>query len=309
MKHIQNISAQHVSWVKSNKNTLEQHPDAIKNLWYPETIEELIGLVNNFHTKNMHYDLIGYSSNTLFLPSYTTDNLICTKKLDKWHETEEAIICDCGVNVAKLSREMVKKGYEGFYGLTDLPGTIASSVYGNCGCFDCSVCELLDSFTMLTTDGDIKTYHVEDLKLKYRGTSLKRHELSGTILQVVLKKIQGSAEEEQKKATEAHATRLATQPNAANNLGTTFIGSKWTFKGKLFWKIDYLVRRLTRKQDVRQRLKTDYFLIVGGKFGSYVYVWNRYMFLDKTSHLLFPKYVRFLRSLCADVHLEIEIKK
>ena len=70
MQHIQNISAQRVSWVKSNKEALEKNSDAIKNLWYPETRQELVDLLNRFHKEHISYDLIGYSSNTLFLPSY-----------------------------------------------------------------------------------------------------------------------------------------------------------------------------------------------------------------------------------------------
>jgi len=309
MQHIQNISAQKVSWVKSNKEALEKNSDAIKNLWYPETIDELTNLIRDFQMKGSQYDLIGYSSNTLFLPSYTIDNLICTKKLSEWRETEDAIICDCGVNVAMLSKEMLKKGYKGFFGLIDLPGTIASGVYGNCGCFDCSVCELLDSFTMLTSEGDIKTYHVDDLKLQFRSTSLKRHELSGTILQVVLKKIQGNAEEEQAKANQAHATRLATQPNAANNLGSTFNGSDWTLKGKFLMRLDRFFLHVVHIQSASQRIKIVITLLGGKKYSKYLYSWNRFMFYDNFSYLLFSKYEKFLKSICSDVHLEIEIRK
>lgn len=309
MQHIQNISTQRVSWVKSNKAALEKHSDAIKNLWYPETRQELVDLLNRFHKEHISYDLIGYSSNTLFLPSYSIDNLVCTKRLDNYEVTDDAIVCDCGVNVAKLAREMVKKGYQGFFGLTDLPGTIASGVYGNCGCFDCSVCELVESFTLLTDDGEITTLHTEDLKLQYRSTSLKRHELSGTILQVKLKKIEGNPIEEQQKADKAHADRKATQPNAGNNLGTTFIGSKWTAKGKLLWKIDRVVRKVTREGDIRKRIRSDYKIIGGGRYVNYIYYWNRYMFRDENSHKLFPQYVKFLHSICSDVHMEIEIKK
>ena len=52
MQHIQNISAQRVSWVKSNKAALEQHSDAIKNLSYPETRQELVDLLNRFHKEH-----------------------------------------------------------------------------------------------------------------------------------------------------------------------------------------------------------------------------------------------------------------
>ena len=33
------------------------------------------------------------------------------------------------------------------------------------------------------------------------------------------------------------------------------------------------------------------------------------MFRDENSHKLFPHYVKFLHSICSDVHMEIKIKK
>ena len=155
MKILHNVSPQQISWVKSNKDRLEKNT-SIANLYYPETTSELLDLLHNFRNSNQVFDIIGHSSNTLFLPSYKCDNLICTKELKSWHETDETIVCDCGVNVANLSKQMVAKGYVGFEGLTDLPGTIAAGVYGNCGCRGCSVNGLVQSFQLLLPDGSIK---------------------------------------------------------------------------------------------------------------------------------------------------------
>ncbi len=309
MQKLQNISAQRVSWVKSNKEALEKNADAIKNLYYPETIDELKVLVNGFNEKNIKFDLIGYSSNTLFLPSYHIDHLICTKKLNHWEETDTTIVCDCGANVAQLSKEMVSKGYKGFYGFIDLPGTIASGVYGNCGCYNCEINALVDHFTLLTESGEIKTLHVEDLKLQYRSTSLKRHEINGVILQVVLKKIQGNAEEEQKKALDTHVERKATQPNAANNLGTTFLGSQASSKMKIMNKIDGALRKICRIKDIKKRQNTVMKLMGAGKFLPYLFNRNRFMFYDVKAHQLFPEYIKYFKTLYTDGHLEIEIRK
>lgn len=308
MIHLQNVSAQRVSWVKSNKEALEKHADAIKNLYYPENIDELTELVKNFYKNNIKFDIIGYSSNTLFLPTYSIDHLICTKKLDNWVETTDTIVCDCGVNVAKLAKGMVRKGYKGFYGLVDIPGTIASGVYGNCGCYNCLVCDLLVSFTLLTKEGSIRTLHVGDLKLKNRSTALKRHEIGGIILQVVLKKTKGTASIEISKAAKVHNERRATQPNAANNLGTTFLGDIKTLKMKAIILTTKIIRVLTL-QSHSKSLKFALSLFGGSKYVKYLFFINRYMFYDAESHKLFPKYIRFMKTLYKDSHLEIEIRK
>ena len=158
MKIYNNVSAQKVSWVKSNKKKLEERNSQIENLYYPENLEEFLDLIGKIRSKGEVFELIGYSSNTFFLPSYSVKHLICTKLLNKWYETDEMIVCDCGVNVATLSKEMVNKGYVGFEGLTDLPGTLGAAVYGNCGCRNCSVNDILEKITMLLPNGNVRNY-------------------------------------------------------------------------------------------------------------------------------------------------------
>ena len=309
MKTLCNVSSQVVSWVQSNKTELQKSRNQIKHLYYPESLSELKTLVKKLNLENNTYDIIGYSSNTLFLPSYTIENLICTKKLNKWYETENEIVCECGVNVSVLSRTMVQKGYVGFEGLTDLPGTIAAGVYGNAGCRHCSVNELLYSFDLLTPLNEVKTLTVEDLNLEYRSSSLKRKELKGIILEVRLKKIKGNADELLQIAKKNHEVRLMQQPSPANNLGTTFIGHKLSQKGLFLKKLEKLLQKIIRSNDTRKSFPLLLRLIGKGAFSPYVYYWNRYMFLDEKSHNIFPKYCTFIQSLYLDAKLEIEVRK
>lgn len=311
MRQLKDISPQEISWVKSNREAFENSGAIIHNLYYPESIEELSSLIRELYgNESAHFIIIGYSSNTLFLPSFSADHVICTKYISQWNETENEIICECGVNIAKLSRAMVEKGYVGFEGLTDLPGTIAAGVYGNCGCRGCSVNALVNSIDLLLPDGNVTTLNVDDLKLKYRSTSLKRGELQGTILWVRLKKEQGDIGLLKAMAEKNHNIRKATQPSGANNLGTTFNGgSVPTLKGRFLIFFERLLRMINKTKDSRVTYPMLLNLIGKKEFVPYVYYWNRYMFLDAKSHLLFPKYIEFVKSLYKDVRLEIEIKR
>lgn len=309
MKHLQNVSAQQVSWVKSDKDRLERVL-GIENLYYPETTEELKNLVLSFQESNEDFDLIGFSSNTLFLPSYKVKHLICTKYLQQYSEDEHYINCDCGVSVSVLSRMAVEKGYKGFEGLCDLPGTIASGVYGNCGCFGCSVLSLVESFTFLTDQGEEKELKVDDLKPTFRSTSLKRKELSGVILKVKLRKTFGDIQEVKTLADKAHQTRKNNQPSGANNLGSTFNGgNQSTIKGLLFKSLIRLQKMLHPSKQQRELLPAVMSVYGQSKFAPYLWNWGRWMFLDEKAHDLFPEYVVFLKSLFKDIRLEIEIKR
>jgi len=309
MKVLHSISTQGVSWVKSNKEELESNSAAITNLYYPESTDELVELIQKLTSEGETYELIGHSSNTLFLSSYHVDNLICIRDISSWHETDSEIICDCGVNVANLSKTLIKAGYVGFEGLTDLPGTVAGAVYGNSGCRNCSINELVTDIELLTDEG-IKHINVDDLKLSYRSTALKRKEIKGTIIRVSLRKCKGDSDKLIDIANKNHAHRKKYQPSGANNLGTTFNGGHCpTIKGRLLRLLENCIQIITFNKDLRHSYPLVLKCIGKSSFAPYVYRWNRYMFIDARSHELFPKYVKFVRTLYKDARLEIEIRK
>ena len=306
LKH--NVSLQELSWVKSNKKAFELANSCVKNVYYPESVAELKHLVLDLGKSSTKYLLLGYSSNTLFLPSYNIDDIIVTKKINNWSETKDSIICDCGVNVSKLSKSMIEKGYRGFEGLTDLPGTVGAAVYGNCGCRGCSINSIVKRIVYLANDGKIVYLTPKDLHLSYRSSSLKRGELCGTILSVELFKYFDDADHLKRIAVANHQIRKIQQPSGKNNLGTTFIGGgTMTYKGYVFFFLHKVLMRFLKDS------KKSYLLLLKllghGKFTPYLWNWNRYMFLDEKSHLLFPEYISFLRSIYKDVRLEIEIRK
>lgn len=305
----ENVTSQEVSWVKSDYNRLSVIK-SIKRLYYPETMEELVQLVSDIHDSGMPFDIIGYSSNTLFRPSYSAEHLICTKKLKSYTEEENLIVCDCGVPVSSLSKTMVLKGYKGFEGLTDLPGTIAAAVYGNCGCRGCSINALLHHIELLTNNGRCINLTKEDLSLSYRTSSLKNKELGGIILRVFLNIVRGDSSELQRIASINHEYRKKTQPTGLNNLGTTFNGgNQLTVKGVFFKIVQLIVKYFSKNKDTRDVYPKVLKLFGKGKFVPYIYYWNRYMFLDEKAHNLFDEYYVFLKTLYKDVRLEIEIRK
>lgn len=303
----ENASLQEVSWVKSNKDLLEIK--GINNLYYPETKQELVDLCNQFYQSGSQFDVIGYSSNTLFLPSYHVENMICTKKLNKWEVQEETIICDSGVYVGKLAKYAVRHGWKGFEGLVDLPGTVGAALYGNAGCYGCLVTDLVMSFELLLPDGTIRVCSVEDLSLKKRSSSLKRKELKGIIVSVSLRKEIGDVVALKERANEVHVMRLATQPGAANNLGTTFLLSEPSFYGTIFNMVKKIHSVLSRNSSISASFHFALKVFRKSKYIPYTYILNRYMFIDYSSHEQFYDYCKFLSFLYDKVELEIEVYK
>lgn len=285
-----------------------------KHYFEPETIEELINIYTNVANSEESYNVIGYTSNIYFKNSYCVDNLIATKSLTKWSISDGVIRCMCGVNVSRLAKAMVADGISGFEGLIDLPGTIGGAIYGNAGCYNCSLSELLIKVEILTPDGTIKLLRRDELLFSPRNSILKRGLLKGVILNVYLKAIPGDVAELFRKMENIKIHRKQTQPAPNNNLGTTYFNlGERTPLGLIIEKMGggislifkFLGVRADRLKKLRLRLELGF---VGARSVSpYLFSLNRFIWKDANADAAFVKYQKALIRLFKKPSLEIEI--
>ena len=287
----------------------------IQCLYEPETLRELEELCADFYSRREDFDLIGHTSNTLYTPDYHCERMVSTRRLNHFEIKEKEIVCECGASVRKLALTAIEAGIQGFEGLIDLPGTVAASLYGNAGCYGCSISSLLKSATILTEDGEVINAGKEWFDFTKRSSSLKRGDKRAVILSVSLYRRDGNAEELKQKAEQNHNIRRTTQPEAKNSLGSIFAES-----GKptlLYWGVEIIAKaysfllRLT-KNDKEIRLKKrkhlTFQLLRATDIEPYVRQWNWYQWSDEKAHGLFWKYVKLHRRLFTKSEFEIEIK-
>lgn len=302
-----NISVYDICWLNHAQGGV------IGSFYEPENIDELRNICSTLYQEDKYFDLIGYTSNIYFLPDYSVANMVSTRKCKKIVEGTDYIVCDCGVSVARLSRQMVEKGIKGFEGLIDLPGTVGAAVYGNASCYGCSINSLLISFDLLKPDGGIETLYPDVLKLSKRSSALKRHELKGVILSVKLKKEQGDAILLKELAVKNHHSRKVSQPSPKDNLGSIYASKQEKtlvgFIVKGIAKSLGIVYGLNKeRQQIRDKQKEiELTLLHARDLLPYVYGWNRYIWKDELAHTLFWKFDRIHRLLYKDNEFEIEV--
>ena len=306
----QNVPIYDICWLNHCKGGI------ISTLYEPQNKQELIDICRQLYREGKAFDVIGHTSNIYFLPDYSVENMVSTRKVKDISFDDNYIIADCGVSVRSLARKMVDEGIKGFEGLTDLPGTLAAAVYGNASCFGCSVNQLLIDFELLTLDGSIVTMKKSDLKLSRRSTVFKRGEKSGVILSVRLKKEYGDSVELRSLAAMNHAKRKQTQPGPKDNLGSIFSNSgkpRFRYKMGLFLLKPFsLINRIliSDKEKLQTINRRFLFTLWGASFlEPYVYGWNRFIWKDEKAHLLFWHYVECHKKLFTGNDFEIEIKQ
>lgn len=305
-----NISLQELSWVKSDKMRLESDKaQRVKNLFFPENTDEFSTLIRNLYGKNERFDVLGYCSNTLLLPTYDIENVVSTRLLTQWLEDKSSIYCSAGVSVMQLSKKMIEEGIKGFDSFVNLPGTVAAAVYGNSGCYGNTMIEMVKNVTIIQPDGTLKVLSGNDLCATHRSTIFKRHECDGVIISVELKKESGDRLTIQRNAYSYEMDRRNHYPAAANNLGSTLNLYSRSFFGKIIYQIQRLYMYLTHKTSLRETIPFVLTMLCERRLIPYVWNWDRYMFLDEYSHLLFNNYIRVIGLLYKDWKFEIEIRK
>lgn len=285
----------------------------IGTFYEPETKEELIDICRSLYKDGKQFDLIGHTSNIYFLPSYSVDIMVSTRKVKKVEYKDNLIIADCGANMKALAHAMVDEGVKGFEGLIDLPGTVAAAVYGNASCYKCSVNNMLVSVEFLKENGTIITLKPEELKFTKRSSALKRGEIKGVILSVTLRKEYGDAELLKKLAEQNHNKRLLTQPGPKDNLGSIYAVTEGYKHSSLVIRmlasLICLPIRLTHKEKYsKAKLNTILRMYNAADLRPYVYGWNRYIWKDDKSHDFFWKFHKIHQKIFNESDFEIEIK-
>lgn len=310
-KHNFDISS--ICWLSGTYGELKCYAD---NYFIPETLNEFEEICRELYENHEEFDIIGHTSNVYFKPGYHTNNLVSTRKLNKWKEYDDHIWCECGVHVKSLSKEMVEEGIKGFAGLVDLPGTVGAGVYGNAGCYGDGFSTLVVSAKVLTSNGVIFELSKEDLGFRKRSSVLKRHQVDGVILSVKLKKEYGDIDKIRKDATNNHELRKRTQPGPQNNLGSIFkYQNCLTLRGRIIKGVSAIIAKLTHPTVPSSNLAKEKTYIAcklmrQRDLAEYLpYGFNRYIWSSLSAHNRFDQYVSMYKKIFKDAELEIEIKQ
>ncbi len=132
------------------------------------------------------------------------------------------------VKVLNKSREANLGGVEFFAGI---PGNIGGAVAGNAGAKKAWIGPTVESLTIVTPNGEVKTLTKSDYSYGYRQSSLK---MSGQVLVEALLKLKKEPKADiERKVKEYFKVRRGKQPKKEKNAGSVFKNPEGNFAGRL----------------------------------------------------------------------------
>lgn len=281
----------------------------------PQSIKELTIVVTYLYNNKVPHLILGSSSNIYILNTTDIPVVVSTLKCNQYKIKDSTIICECGVQVSKLAKQMIQTGICGFEYLTKLPGTVGASIYNNSSCKNNSISNLLLDVEILTPDG-VKILTAEDLHFSFRTSDLKQKVTQGTILTARLKVEKGDPSELEVLSRNNEEERKLTLEGPAYNLGCTVhkpfcngsMPNKYRIPSILYSKIISLFVQDSLK---RKQLTKSFLLRITGHKNLIPYISDYlsliFMWKDDEADSYFDEYLEFMREIYKTDKIEIEI--
>lgn len=193
----------------------------IADIVIPETKEELITLLQNCHSSNREYRILGNGSN-LLVSDGRLDELIIknTEACTSIQVSGSHVEAGASVMVPQFINTCIQEGLGGYEYLYSIPGTIGGAIFMNAGrgrAYNKTISDNLVSIEVFE-DGVVKEIPREQLEFKHRYSTFQEYD-NWVILSASFKLPQQDTEVGKRKAKERMDTvnqRERTLPNAGS---------------------------------------------------------------------------------------------
>lgn len=193
-----------------------------ERLCQPETVDELVTLVDRLQASGDKWSIVGGGSNLLISSKGVSGTVIRTAFLKEIKTTDEQTIeASAGTRLPHLAKHAASLGLSGLEFAVGIPGTVGGAVIMNAGAHGSCIANVFESALVFDSEkGDLVTLTGEDLGFVYRNCNLDpdKH----VIVSAKFKLNPGSADEIAAKTQANEDYRWKTQPIGWPNLGSTF---------------------------------------------------------------------------------------
>jgi UDP-N-acetylmuramate dehydrogenase len=138
-----------------------------------EDKKELIRAIKVSQESDIPFFVLGNGSNILFSDK-GFNGLVIKINLKKIEIKDNKIVCESGVSLNKLVKELSENGLAGFEWATGIPGSVGGAIRGNAGAFGRSITDNIVEVEVLKKN-KIRNYSKEELVLGYRDSIFKKN--------------------------------------------------------------------------------------------------------------------------------------
>ena len=171
------------------------------------------------------------------------------------------VTADAGLAFARFARHVAREGLTGLEWAAGIPGTLGGAVVYNAGAYGGCLGDVLDSISVLGSDGAEQTIAAAELQLSYRSSAFTRGLIEHqAVLDLTFRLQRGEAEASLARIDELEARRKKSSP-PGRSAGSTFKNPE---EHPAWWLIDQVGLRGHQVGGAKVSEKhSNYFLNVG----------------------------------------------
>ena len=198
----------------------------------PETEEEVAKVIEVCTQENVPYYIVGNGSNLLVSDQgYEGVIIQIYKQMNRVEITENEIHAQAGALLSVIANRAMEAELTGFEFAAGIPGTLGGACVMNAGAYGGEMKDVLETVTVLTRDGDVKTLTKDELELGYRTSVIAKKDY--IVLSAVIRLENGKKEEIKAVMDDLKEKRITKQPLEYPSAGSTFKRPEGYFAGKL----------------------------------------------------------------------------
>ena len=130
----------------------------------PETEEEVAKVIEVCTQENVPYYIVGNEG--VIIQIY--------KQMNRVEITENEIHAQAGALLSMIANRAMEAELTGFEFAAGIPGTLGGACVMNAGAYGGEMKDVLETVTVLTRDGDVKTLTKDELELGYRTSVIAK---------------------------------------------------------------------------------------------------------------------------------------
>ncbi len=204
---------------------------AAKYFFTPDTVEEIVRIINICRAHNIKHMIIGNGSNILFSDEgYDGAIIQIYGNYNHIDEYEDGLYACAGALLSKLAAVARDKSMTGMEFAAGIPGTLGGAVVMNAGAYGGEMKDIIEYVDILEADGSVKRYSCDAMGFGYRKSIVTEDRI---VLGAKLKLAKGDKRVIQARMDELKEARTSKQPLEFPSAGSTFKRPEGYFAGKL----------------------------------------------------------------------------
>ena len=198
----------------------------------PQTAEEVAKVMEVCIQEKVPYYIVGNGSNLLVSDKGYEGVIIQIYKQMNQVEVEGIQIrAQAGALLSMIAKKALDAELTGFEFAAGIPGTLGGACVMNAGAYGGEMKDVLQSVTVLTDKGEVKTLAKEELELGYRTSVIAKK--GYIVLEAVIELQKGAKEAIRAVMDDLKERRVTKQPLEYPSAGSTFKRPEGYFAGKL----------------------------------------------------------------------------